>query len=66
MFLFNQDCGSLIERHRNNHKVCQLIFGGNTIYKKIYNILYKDSIIYLDRKFLKATKYYKFLIKDLP
>lgn len=52
------DCGYLTKRVRNNQQVCQLLFGGNKNFCKIYELLYKDSTISLDRKYKIVTNYY--------
>lgn len=58
--------GTLLERFRKNktQRVCQLIFTSNKNYIKIYEEIYKDATIYLDRKYEKATEYYNLTINN--
>lgn len=50
--------GSLIERIKGNQRVCQYIIGGNNNFIKLFEHFYKDSTIYLDRKYKKALEFY--------
>ncbi len=49
-FILEQNCQ--LKRNKINTKgnIFSLSYSGNKIMKKIYNFLYKDATIYLDRK----------------
>lgn len=49
--LLEKKCGALNHRVKENQSCYQLIIGGNTNFRKIANILYKDANYYLTRKY---------------
>jgi hypothetical protein len=49
-------CGSFAARQRKNQRVYQLVFGGNSLFLKIMDILYKNSHYHLTRKLKKVKK----------
>lgn len=58
-----KSCGYIKERKRGKQKVCQLIIGGNSRFKLIYDLLYNKSSSHMSRKYLMATKFIENLSK---
>ncbi len=50
--------GCIRERTNNrNHHWANFCIDGNINFENLYNLFYKDSVIYLDRKYIKATEF---------
>lgn len=47
--LSNYDLGGSFKKYKNS-KALSLVYGGNKSVKKIYDLLYKDALFFLDRK----------------
>lgn len=59
--ILGKPSGYLIERKKENQRCCQLIIGGRNNFIKLYDNLYLNSNIYLDRKYEKATSFYRII-----
>lgn len=55
-------CGYINDRYRAIGSAAELSLKGNKVYKDIYQLLYTDATIYLNRKYIKATNFYNKLI----
>lgn len=53
--------GYILTRKRRKEQVSQFIIGGTINFQKIYNVFYRNTETYLDRKYIKATNFYNII-----
>lgn len=62
--IIGKEVGSVRTRIRGNQQVSQLIIGGRFNFLKLGEIFYKDSTIYLDRKFDKYNESKEIILQE--
>ena len=55
----NKDTQSLNVYKYKNKDIHELRVGGTNVVKAIYDLLYKDATVFLERKYIKFKEYYE-------